>query len=104
MVLAQTVVAIYGLFTLVGGISGFVKAKSKASLIAGGSAGILLFICVYQMDGRFILSCYASALISLILGIRFLTTWIRNRRIMPDLIMIILSAITFAVALWGAMK
>ena len=104
MMIMQTVVFIYGLFTFIGGIIGFLKAKSKASLIAGGSAGILLLICAYQMNGRFILSCYVSALISLILGIRFLTSWFRNRRIMPDLIMIILSAVTFAVALWGVMK
>ncbi len=104
MALAQTVVLIYGIFTLVGGIIGFVKAKSKASLIAGGISGILLFFFAYQMDGRFILSCYASALISAVLGIRFLKTWIKNRRLMPDLIMILLSAVTFAVTLWGALK
>ncbi len=104
MVLAQTVVLIYGIFTLVGGIIGFVKAKSKASLIAGGISGILLLFLAYQMDGRFILSCYASALISAILGIRFLKTWIKNHRLMPDLMMVLLSAATFAVTLWGALK
>ena len=33
MLLAQTTVFIYGLFTLVGGIIGFVKAKSKMEII-----------------------------------------------------------------------
>ena len=104
MALAQSVVLVYGLFTLVGGIIGFVKAKSKASLIAGGSCGIILFICAYQMNGRFILSYYISALISSVLGLRFLATWFRTHRVMPDLIMIILSAVTFAVTFWGAIK
>jgi uncharacterized membrane protein (UPF0136 family) len=32
----------YGLLSLAGGIMGYVKAKSRASLIAGGISGVLL--------------------------------------------------------------
>jgi uncharacterized membrane protein (UPF0136 family) len=32
----------YGVLSLVGGIMGYVKAKSRASLIAGGISGLLL--------------------------------------------------------------
>lgn len=32
----------YGLLSLVGGIMGYVKARSRASLIAGGISGVLL--------------------------------------------------------------
>lgn len=35
---------IFGALTLVGGIMGFVKAHSNASLIAGGISGILLIV------------------------------------------------------------
>ena len=42
MNLAITVVAFYGMFNLVGGGIGYLKAKSRASLIAGSISGILL--------------------------------------------------------------
>ncbi len=34
--------ALFGLLTLVGGVMGYVKAKSTASLVAGGVSGLLL--------------------------------------------------------------
>lgn len=40
--IAIAVGAGYGLLSLVGGVMGYVKAKSRASLIAGGISGLLL--------------------------------------------------------------
>ena len=40
--LALGVVAGYGVLSLAGGVMGYVKAKSRASLIAGGASGLLL--------------------------------------------------------------
>ena len=39
---ALVVTAGYGILSLVGGVMGFVKAGSRASLIAGGISGLLL--------------------------------------------------------------
>ena len=39
---ALGVVVAYGALALVGGVMGYVKAKSRASLIAGGISGVLL--------------------------------------------------------------
>jgi uncharacterized membrane protein (UPF0136 family) len=40
--IAVGVVAGYGLLSLLGGVMGYVKAKSRASLIAGGVSGLVL--------------------------------------------------------------
>jgi uncharacterized membrane protein (UPF0136 family) len=40
--IAISVAAGYGVLSLVGGTMGYVKAKSRASLIAGGVSGLLL--------------------------------------------------------------
>jgi uncharacterized membrane protein (UPF0136 family) len=40
--LALAVTAGYGILSLTGGVIGFVKAGSRASLIAGGASGVLL--------------------------------------------------------------
>ncbi|MBI3999506.1 MAG: TMEM14 family protein [Candidatus Omnitrophica bacterium] len=97
MDLMTLVVVVYGLFTLAGGIIGYVKAKSKASLIAGSIAGILLLGCAYGfMQG--VRACYwISLIVALLLGIRFSKKWMVTRRVMPELLMMILSALTFIV-------
>jgi uncharacterized membrane protein (UPF0136 family) len=40
--IAIAVAASYGVLSLAGGIMGYVKAKSRASLIAGGLSGLIL--------------------------------------------------------------
>jgi uncharacterized membrane protein (UPF0136 family) len=43
--LAASAAGLYGLIALSGGIIGFVKASSLASLIAGGISGLILIAC-----------------------------------------------------------
>jgi uncharacterized membrane protein (UPF0136 family) len=40
--IAVGVVAGYGVLSLAGGVMGYVKAKSRASLLAGGASGLVL--------------------------------------------------------------
>ena len=99
MTLAQSVVFIFGIFTLIGGVIGFVKAKSNASLIAGSISGIALLICANGI-GKGSTSAYIlAALISLILGVRFFKTWTVKRKLMPDLLMVIFSSISLMVVI-----
>ncbi len=104
MTLTQTVVSIYGVFTLVGGIIGFFKAKSKASLIAGSVFGIVLLLCVGPIGAGNVQTPYVVLLISLILGFRFFKTWKTKKKVMPDLMMVILSSITAAIVFWEIMR
>ena len=99
MEIAVWVVGVYGVFTLVGGIIGYVKAKSRASLIAGGICGLALIACAKGMaygDSLGGIASFGALLIALVLGTRFFMTWRRTRRLMPDLLMMIFSMATLA--------
>ncbi len=107
MTLAQTVILIYGIFTFIGGVIGFLKAKSKASLIAGGISGIVLLICaigIRDSKGEVTSPLLIALAISLILGIRFFKTWKLKKKWMPDLIMLVLSFISSITILWELIR
>ena len=88
------VVAGYGLFTLAGGVVGFVKAKSLASLVAGSLAGASLLACAAGIWQGSTAAALGSLLVALALGGRFAATWRRRHRVMPDLLMVLGSAAT----------
>ena len=94
MDLAVAVVFLFGIFNLVGGWIGYVKAKSKASLIAGSLAGLVLLACTYGLRHGSPWAMLVSLVVSILLGGRFFGTWRKNHRFMPDLLMILLSLAT----------
>ncbi len=94
---ATMIVAVFGLFSLIGGVIGFVKAKSKASLIAGMISGVLLLGSAYEMAQNVRAASLVALVVALLLGGRFFGTWRKNHRFMPDLLMIIFSAMTLIV-------
>ncbi len=96
MALAATIVMGYGVLTIAGGVIGYLKAKSTASLIAGSVAGSLLLICAYGITHGHLLATIGSSVIALLLGGRFFGTWRRTHRIMPDLVMVLCSLATLA--------
>jgi|SRR5688572_32010403 len=49
---AASAAGLYGLIALTGGVIGFVKAGSLASLIAGGVSGLLLIACALFIPRR----------------------------------------------------
>ena len=98
MDLIIVIVAAYGAFSLVGGVIGYLKAKSAASLIAGGVSGMVLLVCAYGIGQGSRTAILGSLAVALGLGGRFLSTWLKNRRVMPDLLMILFSAAT----IWAA--
>ena len=88
-----TVFVIYGVLMLLGGIFGFVKAGSKASLIVGIISGILIFAGVALLGsaytaGRAILT-FTSFILSGVFGIRLFKT----RKFMPSGMLLILSLV-----------
>jgi len=90
----------YALVACAGGLIGFLKAKSKASLIAGSVSGLFL-----GLAGALILLDHAraGAGLALVLSIallgRFAPAFAKTKKIMPAGIMVALSVI--AVALCG---
>lgn len=97
MTLPVLIVTIYGAFNLIGGFIGYVKVKSKASLIAGGVAGVVLLAAAHFMHRGSEMAPIISLIVALLLGGRFLGTFFKTKRIMPDLVMILLSAATFVI-------
>ena len=94
MNLAVWVVGFYGLVSVVGGILGYVKAKSKNSLIAGFVFGaLLLWAATGLQDGNPAAELF-SLTIPLVLGLRFFTSWRKTKRIMPDFVMFTLGLAT----------
>lgn len=82
---------IYGLFTIVGGVIGFIKAGSVVSLVAGLASGLAIITSTLayirgQMIGFFLLVG-----ISLILGGWFFNGYLATGKVMPQLLMVVLS-------------
>ena len=94
MNMTSAVVAAYGVFSVVGGVIGYVKAKSAASLVAGAVSGTLLLLCAYGIAQDNRTAALGSLVIAVALGARFIGTWLKKRRLMPDLLMVLFSAAT----------
>jgi uncharacterized membrane protein (UPF0136 family) len=71
--------AVYGLIALIGGIIGFVKAGSVASLIAGGGSGLILLVAaaLVMKEQRARLGLIIALVVSVLLVGRFAST-LRN--------------------------
>ena len=104
MGLTTGVVALYALFCIVGGIIGYTKAQSTASLIAGLLSGIVLLICSYGIAKGNTAVLYISLIVSILLGGRFAVTLFNNFKVMPNLIMVILSVITVVFVIIALLK
>jgi uncharacterized membrane protein (UPF0136 family) len=77
--IALGITALYGIVSLVGGIIGYVRADSRASLVAGGIAGVLLLLCAAGVFYRPVLSLSGAIIISIALLGRFVPSLVRHR-------------------------
>ncbi|OLP19424.1 hypothetical protein BST81_06235 [Leptolyngbya sp. 'hensonii'] len=81
---------VYGILAIVGGIMGYVQAKSKISLLAGCGCGLLLLVsALLQFQGQSWGLIFAVA-VTLILLLAFVMRWIKTRKFMPAGLMLIL--------------
>ena len=94
MNLAVWIVGFYGGVSIVGGILGYVKAKSLDSIVAGGVFGALLLWAATGLQDGNPAAELISLTIPLVLGLRFFTSWRKTKRIMPDFIMFTLGLAT----------
>ena len=85
-------------------LGSYVKAQSKASLIAVTLSGIILLGCAYGMPQKVRAASLIALIVSVALGARFFKTWFSKRRVMPDLLIVILSAITFVLVSWDMLS
>jgi uncharacterized membrane protein (UPF0136 family) len=85
---------VFGLLSIAGGVMGFVKAQSRASLISGGIAGVLLLVAGYLMGASATLAgpILGMALCIALAG-RFVPAFVRTKKVMPAGMMAVLSII-----------
>ncbi|MBK9316185.1 MAG: TMEM14 family protein [Acidobacteria bacterium] len=90
-------VLIYGILVAVGGVMGYAKANSSASLIAGLGAGILLAgSSVAMMKGSYQTGWWIALVVSILLLGRFGMAAMKEFKMMPGGMVIIMSLIVLA--------
>ena len=98
---AAIVTIVYGALVLLGGVMGYLKAKSRPSLVSGLVFGPALAILgVLGLEGWTPFAGIAAglaAVLLLIMGSRFA----RKRKFMPAGLITVLSAAALAVDLWA---
>ena len=93
---------IFGILTIAGGIVGYVKAGSMASIIAGSISGVLLLVAAFLLPEHQAAGLIMALLVSLLLAVQFVPKFFRTSKIMPAGLMSVLSAlgIIVAIAAW----
>jgi uncharacterized membrane protein (UPF0136 family) len=93
---------VFGLLTIAGGVVGYVKAGSTASIIAGGITGVLLLVAAFLLPEHRVAGLATALIVSLLLAAQFVPKLLRTGRVMPAGIMSVLSVIGIitAIVVW----
>ncbi len=90
--------SLYGLLVFVGGIIGYVKAKSRASLISGiGSAMLLGIASSLVSAGNVRIGAGMGMFIALALIGRFFPAFMKTKKVMPAGMVVALGAVVLVV-------
>lgn len=87
----------YGILAIVGGIIGYIQARSRVSLLSGSISGLLLILAAYfQLQGQTWGSILA-VLVTAVLVVVFAFRLVKTRKFMPAGLMTILGLLALAV-------
>ena len=89
---------IYGILLILGGAMGYIKAKSMPSLIAGVVCGLIALFLGYNYTWHF--APYAALALSLVLIFLMGRRYLRTRKPMPALLIVVLSIIVAIVQIY----
>ena len=95
---------VFGILSIVGGLIGFLKAGSKASLIAGGISGVLLIVSAVLLRSNVTAGLVLGGVISLALAGRFVPALLKGGAFMPAGLMSILSVISIVLTAAAFLK
>jgi len=95
---------VFGVLTIAGGVVGYVKADSVASIIAGSITGILLLVAAFLLPEHRAIGLATAFIISLLLAAQFAPKFLRTGRVMPAGMMSILSVIGVVAAIVAWVK
>lgn len=93
---------VYGVIMILGGIAGFVRVGSRASLISGVGFGLVLLVSGFGVWRGSQTCLVAAVVIALLLVVLFAMRYAKKQRFMPAGMLAILSlvaAVMFALAL-----
>ncbi len=86
--------SLYGLLVLVGGVIGYVKAKSRASLVSGIGFGVLLGLASRLVSsGSVRVGAGLGVVLALALLGRFLPAFMKTKKVMPAGLVVALGAV-----------
>jgi uncharacterized membrane protein (UPF0136 family) len=95
---------IFGLLTIIGGVIGYVKAGSTASIVAGGISGIALLAAAFLLPNNAALGLVIAGVVSIALAAKFIPAFMSTGKVMPAGMMSILSVIGVIVAIVAWIK
>ena len=95
---------VFGVLTIAGGVVGYVKAGSVASIIAGSITGVLLLVAAFLLPEHRAIGLATAFIISLLLAAQFAPKFIRTGRVMPAGMMSVLSVIGVIAAIVAWVK
>lgn len=84
---------VYGALTGIGGVIGFIKAKSKASLIAGGVSGGLLIVSGILLLIGVPFGLYLGFAVTVVLCAVFASRYVKTKAMMPARMMLLISIV-----------
>ena len=95
---------LFGVLTIAGGIVGYVKAGSVASIIAGSITGVLLLVAAFLLPQHRGVGLATALVVSLLLAGQFVPKFLQTGRVMPAGMMSILSVIGVVAAIVAWIK
>lgn len=100
--IAQVSLIVYALLMSAGGLAGFIKGKSKASLIAGIASAIMLgaayFLTTTDMKTGLLSGVGVTTLLTFVFAMRL----VKTKKFMPSGMLLILNSIEEIILLLGA--
>jgi uncharacterized membrane protein (UPF0136 family) len=95
---------LFGVLTIAGGIVGYVKAGSVASIVAGSITGVLLLVAAFLLPEHRAAGLATALVVSLLLAAQFVPKFLQTGRMMPAGMMSILSVIGVIAAIVAWIK
>jgi len=95
---------VFGILTIVGGVIGYVKAGSTASIIAGAISGLALLVAAFLLPGNVAIGLILAGAVSVALAGRFIPAFMQTGKVMPAGLMAVLSTIGVIMAIVAWIK
>ncbi|MDB4419369.1 TMEM14 family protein [bacterium] len=100
----EIMTAIFGAFVVFGGVMGYVKAASKASLIAGSITGGLLLLSAFLIAREVTAGAILGIVVSLLLIGQFGPSLLKKVKVMPNLVVVVLGFVTVGTLIFSFFK